>query len=150
MKKNNSNVRNGNIACTYEFCITKADGDVEYGYNRYNGEARVRTGNGRRLKVMAYDMNCGECGSRIFAVVHADKLCLDFGWGSLDDASLDDEDILDWKLSILDKFLRVEPGTSWTMLNDVYDSIQACGYETMRARDWEEYQASLDAEATTY
>lgn len=139
MKKFNKNLRKGNIATNFSITDVDAYAVREYGYDRYGGDVTAVTGNGRLVKMTAWDESCGDCGSRIFIEGQTDKRRFSLSWGSLDsDARLDTEEELEEKLDVLDRFLRLAPGTAWKMVRTAYDCVTMNQYLRSWPEEWDE------------
>lgn len=94
------------------------------GYWQFNGGAMFSAGNGQVVIVDVQDSSCGDFGTRLYYGITVQDATKALEWhintGSMDDASIDPQEIIDAVITAVAKALGVLPADVDNMLCDAY------------------------------
>lgn len=92
------------------------------GYWQFNGGAIFSAVNGQVVIVDVQDSSCGDFGTRLWCDISVQDATKALEWhvniGTMDDASIDSEEIIDAVFAAIAKELGVLPGDIYNMLCD--------------------------------
>lgn len=109
------------------------------GYWQFNGGARFSAGNGQFVIIEVTDTSCGDFGTRLWYDITVQDATKALTWyvnmGTMDDASIDSQEIIDAVFAAIAKELGVLPDDIDNMLCDAYRGA----YEAA----WREYYGNV-------